>query len=96
MFSVGTFRRRLAVEFEVDKLSNLGEIGPGVGFFFGKNKLRLKHNLKGPNGRKGDILIGLGTKILVFCGFYWDEIVRNDIALNKKVSAKVLLKIVFD
>lgn len=69
VFSVGTFGAGLAVDFEVDKLGNLGEIGPGVGGFFGKNKLRVEHDLEGADGRKGDVLIGLGVKILVLCGF---------------------------
>jgi hypothetical protein len=96
VFSVGTFGAGLAVDFEVDKLGNLGEIGPGVGGFFGKNELRVEHDLEGADGRKGDILIGLGVKILVLCGFDGQEIIRNDIALDKEVGGEVLLEIVFD
>jgi hypothetical protein len=83
------------MEFEVDNLSDFGKIGPCIGFLFGKNELRLNSNLKGANGGKGDIFIGFGAKILIFCRFDGYKFIRNDITLYKNIASKLLLKIVF-
>lgn len=96
VFSGRTFGRWLSMEFEVDNLGYLCKIRPSIGFLFGEDELGLKSKLKGANGGKGDILIGFGVEILIFCGFNGDKLIWNDIPLYKNIMSKLLLKIVFN